>query len=64
MNKLTKEQAYVISGFTGILCTNFSDFHGEVEKRLGRPVFTHEFPSIEEEIKEAFKKDFFNILPE
>lgn len=64
MIKLTKEQAYVISGFTGVLCTNFSDFHKEVEKRLGRPIFTHEFPSLKEKIKEAFKEDFFSILPE
>ena len=43
IQKLTKEQAVIISGFTGILCGEFSDFHADVEKRLGRGVQTFEF---------------------
>jgi hypothetical protein len=42
----------------------FSDMHSEVEKRLGRPVFTHEFASkklFEDEIKPAFKDDFLAL---
>ena len=66
VQKLTKEQAIVITGFTGILACNFSDFHEDVEKRLERPVFTHEFASHEltEEIKELYKKDFLSMLGE
>ena len=45
MNKLTKEQAVIISGYTGIACCNFGHIHEDVEKRLGRPVYTHEFAS-------------------
>jgi len=65
MQKLTKEQAIVITGFTGIMaCKSFNDFHGDVEKRLGRPVFTHEFANKElsEEIKELYKSDFMDMV--
>ena len=64
--KLTQEQALIITGFTGITSTKFSDFHGDVEKRLGRPVWTHQFadPAVWEEIKQAYKEDFMAILPE
>lgn len=63
MNNLTKEQAIVISGYTGILICDFGDLHEEIEKRLGRPVWTHEMPSIEEEIKSAFRDDFMSLQP-
>jgi hypothetical protein len=43
MTKLTKEQAIVITGYTGITACNFGDFHGDVERRLGHPIFTHQF---------------------
>jgi hypothetical protein len=59
MDKLTLEQAVVISAYTGYMLCPFSAIHEEVEKRLGRPVFTHEFPSIHEsDIMPAFRDDF------
>ncbi len=63
MNKFTKEQALAIMGFTGIATTSFSTFHEDVEKRLGRPVWTHEFANKEvtEEIKAAYKEDFLSF---
>ena len=66
MQKLTKEQAIVITGFTGIMIVNeFRHFHGDVEKRLGRPIFTHEFANekVLEEIKEAYREDFLAMGP-
>lgn len=61
---LTKEQAIILTGFTGILCGSFSAFHEDVEKRLGRPVWTHEFAGEEftAEVKEAYKEDFISIV--
>lgn len=58
--KLTKEQANIITGFTGVSAGNFGDFQIAAEKKLGRVLFTHEFAlhSVWEEIKEAFKDDF------
>jgi len=64
MQRLTKEQAIVITGFTGIAACPFSDFHSEVEKRLGRPVFTHQFGDkefFENQIKPLFRDDFLNM---
>lgn len=63
-DKLTKEQALIITGFTGITAVApFGLFHEDVEKRLGRPVWTHELASKEvwEEIKAAYKDDFMNM---
>ncbi len=39
----------------------FSDFHAYAEEVMGRPLFTHEFPSIAEKLKEKSKKDFMGI---
>ena len=38
--KLSKQQAIIISGYTGVTCCNFSLLHEDVEKRLGQPVFS------------------------
>lgn len=63
VQKLTKDQAVVISGFTGILCGEFSDFHTDVEKRLGRGVQTFEFGSKEfaAEVKKLYEADFIGM---
>ena len=63
MQKLTKEQAVVITGFTGINVGRFGDFHEDVEKRLGRPVFTHEFgyKYFIDELKELYREDFIKM---
>ena len=63
MQQLTKEQAIILTGFTGILMVqNTSDFHEDVERRLGRPVFTHEFEDRHGEIKEAYRADFEKLI--
>lgn len=66
MQKLTKEQAIVITGFTGITCCNFGDFHEDVEKRLGYSVFTHQFGNEDfaKKVKELYKDDFIAICKE
>lgn len=67
MNKLTKEQAIILTAFTGVLCcTSFENFHKAVEEKLGRPVWTHQFGDeyLMKQIKEAFREDFLSILPD
>lgn len=66
ITKLTVEQAIILTGFTGKLCCAWGDFHGDVEKRLGHPVYTHQFAHKEvwEEVKEAYREDFMKLLPE
>ena len=61
--KLTLEQAIIISGYTGILACAFTHVHEDVEKRLNRPVFTHEFGSQEfkDELESVYKADFLSI---
>lgn len=39
----THEEIVRFQLFTAQLCMPFGEFHGAVEKCLGRPVFTHEF---------------------
>lgn len=59
---LTLEQKIILSGFTKILCCEFNDFHADVEKRLGRPVQTMEFPSLAPTIQEAYREDFMKLI--
>lgn len=63
IQKLTKEQAVIISGFTGILCGEFSDFHADVEKRLGRRVqaFEFGFKEFSAEVKRLYEADFIGM---
>jgi hypothetical protein len=64
--KLTEEQAIIITGVTGIICIKFSKFHADVEKRLNRPVFIHEFANtvFALEIKKMYLPDFKSISAE
>jgi len=66
MQKLTMEQAVVVSAYTGFLVCPFDKMHAEIEKRLGRPVWTHEMGCkkfMDEQIRPAFKADFVAMLP-
>lgn len=60
---LTKEQALIITGFTGIqCCQDFGDFHADVERRLEMAVFTHQLPALADRIKDAYRDDFMAML--
>lgn len=58
---MTKREAAIVSAYTGYLIGEFSDFQAYAEEILGRPIFTHEFPSIADDLKEKSKKDFMSI---
>ena len=67
MQKLTMEQAVVVSAYTGFLVCPFDQMHAEIEKRLGRPVWTHEMGSekfVDEQVRPAFEADFVAMLPD
>lgn len=57
---MTKEEAAIVSAYTGFLIGSFSDMHAYVEKIMGRPVWTHEMGDkrIADEISEKAKADF------
>ena len=62
MKRLTKEQAVIISAYTGILHGPvMSELHEYIETKLGRPVMTHEIPSVLEQVKNLATKDFLDI---
>lgn len=62
--KLNKEQAAIVSAYTGYLAGNFSDMHEYIEKIMGRPVWTHEMAdkSIMDQIRDKARPDFLSIV--
>lgn len=64
--KLTREQAAIISAYTGFLAGPFRDMHALAEAKLGRPVWTHEFATktLNEELRAAVKADFLALAPD
>lgn len=66
MSKLSLDQAIIVTGFTGVLACPFSNFHADVERRLGRSVWTHEFASkeLKEKLKEEYRSDFVSMCAE
>lgn len=61
--KLTTEQGAIVSAYTGYLACSFSALHAYAERKLGRPIWTHQFPAIAEELREASKSDFIAMIP-
>ena len=64
--KLTREQAAILSLYTGFLCGPFSDMHELAEKVMGGPIFTHQFADKElvDKMKQAVKPMFLELVPE
>ena len=61
---MTKREAVVIQAYTGITMLvgdDFQIFAKYCEDLLGHPIFTHEYPDLEEDIKELSKPDFIEI---
>lgn len=61
--KLTKEQAIIISGFTGVTCCSFRLLHEDVEKRLGHSVWAHQFGNevFANRVEELYREDFLAL---
>lgn len=62
--KLTKEQAAIIGLYTGITCGPFSDIHELAEKLAKKPIWTHQFPGLADQLKELAKPLFLSICHE
>jgi hypothetical protein len=62
-NNMTRQEAAIVSAYTGILIGKFSDLHRYIETLLDRPVFTHELAddSLFDKIKAKAKKDFISL---
>lgn len=63
MERLTKEQAAIIGAYTGYAAGPFADIHEYAERKLGRPIWTHEFGDLEltQKLQQAAKEDFLAI---
>lgn len=60
---MTLEERVVVSAYTGVLMCDFHYVHEYIEKKLGRPVWTHELADkkILEEIQQRTKPDFIAL---
>lgn len=63
---MTKQEAAIVSAYTGYLLGDFSDMHAYVEKLMDRPVFTHEMGSevFRANLRELARPDFVSIVVE
>lgn len=63
---MTKKEKLIVSAYTGILMTDWPDFHGYAEELLGREIFSHEFGqrAIFKELAEKAKDDFLALCAE
>ena len=60
---MTKDEAAIVSAYTGVLICDFSTLHKYVEEKMERPIFTHELadPHVVKTLKERSKADFVSI---
>ncbi len=63
---MTKQEAAVVGAYTGYLLGDFADMHAYIEKKMGRPVFTHEMASEKfmDALREKTKADFVALKVE
>lgn len=60
---MSEQERIIVSAYTGYLMCEFDKVHEYIEKKLGRPVWTHELACKEtwEEIRKATKDDFLSL---
>ena len=60
---MTKQEKLIVSAYTGILMTDWDEFHKFAEELLGRSIYTHEFDKEEvvEEIVDKVRDDFMKL---
>ena len=61
---MTDREKAIVMAHTGICMLageKFSIFHKYVEEILGKPIWTHELPALESQIKEKSKPDFLKL---
>ena len=48
----------ILTGITGTVLCDFSDFHSLAEWLCGYPVFTHQLPRMKEDIEQGLRRQF------
>lgn len=63
---MTKQEKVIVSAYTGYLMCDFNDLHEYIEKKFGRPVFTHEMGDslFLEHLRNKCREDFLAICEE
>lgn len=63
MRRLTKEQAIILSGSTGVTCCPLGDLHADVERRLGKllPRNVLGDPDMVDLLRSVYREDFERI---
>ena len=63
MDRLTKEQAIVLTGYTGVLMCEWIDFHDDICKRWNDPyVSDGALSTMQKEIEKTYKEDFDRLI--
>lgn len=60
---MTKQEAAIVSAYTGTMLGDFVDMTDYMEELVGRPIWTHELSdkAFVAEVKELAKSDFINM---
>ena len=67
MRELTDREKAIVMAYTGVAMLKgekFNIFHQYIEEKLGRPVYTHELPYLEDNIMAAAHDDFMKLCEE
>lgn len=61
---LTLEQGIILTGYTNTMLAPFSDFHKDAERRMGRPILSHEFGDQRtvDKLKVLYREDFMHLV--
>ena len=55
---MTRYEATVVSAYTGYLIGNTDDLYDYLSELIGRPIYTHEIPSVLDEYHSKIRQDF------
>lgn len=58
---MTKREAAIVAVYTGTLLGDLDDVYAYAKEVMGRPVYTHEFPQLHDELKKRSKPDFIAL---
>lgn len=55
---MTRREATIVSAYTGYLIGRADDLYKYLSELVGRPIYTHEIPSVLDEYHDRIRQDF------
>ena len=55
---MTRREATIVSAYTGYFIGGLDDLYKYLSELIGRPIYTHEIPSVLKEYHRRIKQDF------